>query len=153
MSFKLNKELENVFAEGRCRYWGGHRFPVFLLTADFLQRKTPGGLSLTLSSFAFVVICFQALSWRLMADVSHPRLLQVGTEDFSGTIQRLSSGLPVLIFVVCMRRRLCVAFEAMLAQGRWAYLKPLLLVPTVSVSKTPVNYSAKIGLGQAVCLT
>lgn len=136
MSFKLNKELENVFAEGRCRFWGSHRVPVFLLTAVFLQRKTPGGLSLTLSSFAFVVICFQALSRRLMADVSHPKLPQVGTEDFSGTGQCLSSGLPVLIFAVCMRRRLRVAFEAMLAQGRWAYLKPLSLMPPVSVSTT-----------------
>lgn len=136
MSFKLNKELENVFAEGRCRFWGGHCVPVFLLTAVFLQRKTRGGLSLTLSSFAFVVICFQALSRRLMADVSHPKLPQVGTEDFSGTAQCLSSGLPVLIFAVCMRRRLRVAFEAMLAQGRWAYLKPLSLMPPVSVSTT-----------------
>lgn len=108
MSFKLNKELENVFAEGRCRYWGGCRVPVFLLTAVFLQRKTPGGPSLTLSSFAFVVICFQALSRRLMADVSHPKLPQVGTEDFSGTVQCLSSGLPALIFVVCMyEKTLC----------------------------------------------
>lgn len=66
-------------------------------------------------------MCFQALSRRLMADVSHPKLPQVGTEDFSGTVQYLSSGLPVLIFAVCMRRGLCVAFEAVLTQGTWAY--------------------------------
>lgn len=77
MSFKLNKELKNVFAVGRCRYLGCHRIPAFLLTTVFLQRKTPGGLSLTLSSFAFVVRCFQALSQCLMTDVSRPKLLQI----------------------------------------------------------------------------
>lgn len=32
------------------------------LTTVFLQRRTPGGLSLTLSSFAFIVRRFEALS-------------------------------------------------------------------------------------------
>lgn len=45
-----------------------------------------------------------------------------------------------------------MAFEAMLAQAGWACLKPLLLMPPVSVSTTAV-YSAEIGLEQAACST
>uniref|UniRef100_A0A8U7M6T0 Cullin-5 n=1 Tax=Corvus moneduloides TaxID=1196302 RepID=A0A8U7M6T0_CORMO len=143
MSFKLNKELENVFAEGRCCFWGGHGVPVFMLIAVLLQRKTPGGLSLTLSSFVFVVICFQALSPRLMADVSHPKLPQVGTEDFSGTVQCLSSGLPVLIFA----NKGSLQFE-----DKWDFMRPIVLKLLRQESVTKQQWFDLFSDVHAVCL-
>lgn len=132
MSFKLNKELKDGFAVGRCHYLCCRRIPAFLLTTDFPQSKN------SWRPFAYVQqlwLCSPMFpsTFPVFGDRCQSPRAAAGVSSLTALFLR--SGLRVLLSVACVWRRLYVAFEAMPAHGRRAYFKQLLLMPPVCVSR------------------